>query len=72
MAQVLGNLGISLAEDTYMSGEPQDPTPSHSNPVFDLPDMEMPSSEGTKQPEPHFNESNTLHQPKRYREVVTS
>jgi hypothetical protein len=35
-----------------MSGEPQAPTSSHSNLVFDLPDMEMPSPEATEQPEP--------------------
>jgi hypothetical protein len=49
MAQVLGNLGTSITEDTDRSGEPQAPTSSHSNPVLDLPDMEMPSPEGTKQ-----------------------
>jgi hypothetical protein len=63
MAQVLGNLGISLTEDTDRSGEPQAPTSSHSNPVFDLPDMEMPSPEGTEQPEPQFDENNPLEQP---------
>jgi len=52
MAQVLENLGISLIEDTDRLGEPQAPTSSHSNPVFDLPDIKIPSPEGKKQPEP--------------------
>jgi hypothetical protein len=60
MSQVLGNFGISLTENTDKSGEPQAPTSSHSNPVFDLLDMEMPSLEGTKQPKPQFDESNPL------------
>ena len=62
MAQVLGNLGISLAKDTDRFGEPQAPTSSHSNPVLDLPDMEMPSPEGTEQPEPHIEVNNPLEQ----------
>ena len=45
MAQVLGNLGTSMAEDTKRYGEPQAPTSSHSNPVLDIPDVEMPSHE---------------------------
>jgi hypothetical protein len=48
MAQVLGNLGISLIEYTDSSREPQAPTSSHSNPVFDLLDTEMSSPEGAE------------------------
>jgi hypothetical protein len=47
MAQVLGNLGTSITEDTDRSGEHQAPT-SSSNLVLDLPDMEMASPEDTK------------------------
>ena len=47
MAQVLENLGISLTKNLDRSREPQAPTSSHSNPVIDLPDMDMPSPEGT-------------------------
>jgi hypothetical protein len=43
MAQVLGNLGALIIEDTDKSA----PTSSHSNPFLDLPNMEMPSPEGT-------------------------
>jgi hypothetical protein len=63
MAQVLGNLGISLIENADRSGEPQAPTSSHSNPVFDLPDMEIPSPEGIEQPEPQFDENDPLEKP---------
>jgi hypothetical protein len=59
----LGNLGILLTENTDRSGEPQAPTSSHSNLVFDLLDMEMPSLEGTEQPEPQFDENDPLQQP---------
>jgi hypothetical protein len=66
MAQVLGNLGISLTEDTDRPEEPQAPTSPPSNSVFDLPDMEMPSSpmrespEVAEQPEPQFDENSPL------------
>jgi hypothetical protein len=69
MAQVLGNLGISLTKDIDRSGEPQAPNSSYSNLVFDLIDMEIPSTGGTKQPEQSFR---TTRAPIRYREVVTS
>ena len=62
MAQLLGNLGISLTKNKDRFGEPQAPTSSHSNPVFDLPDMEMPSFEGIEQPEPQFDENDSLEQ----------
>jgi hypothetical protein len=62
MAQVLGNLGISLTENTDRSQEPQAPTSSHSNPLLDLPDMDMPSPEGTEQPKPHIEVNNPLEQ----------
>jgi hypothetical protein len=45
MAQVLGNLGTSIVEDTDRSRELQAPTSSHSKPVLDIPDVEMPSHE---------------------------
>jgi hypothetical protein len=61
MAQVLGNLGTSVTEDTGRSEEHQAPT-SSSNPALDLPDMEMPSPEDTEQPEPHIEVNNPLEQ----------
>jgi len=62
MSQVLGNLGISIIVDTYRSGEHQEPNSSHSDPVLDLPDMDIPSPEGTKHPEPHIEVNNPLEQ----------
>ena len=60
MVKVFKNLGISLIEDIDRSREPQSPTSSHSNPIFDLPNMEMPSPEGAEQLEPYFDENNPL------------
>jgi hypothetical protein len=66
MAQVFGNLGISLTEDTDRPEEPQAPTSPPSNSVFDLTDMEIPSSlmrespKVVEQPEPHFKENSPL------------
>jgi translation initiation factor 1 (eIF-1/SUI1) len=60
MAQVLGNLGISLTEDIDRTEEHQAPNSSSSNHVFDLPDMEMPSPEGAEQPEAQFDENSPL------------
>jgi hypothetical protein len=69
MAQVLENLGTSIAKDTDRSGEPQALTSSHSNPILDLPDMEIPSPEGTKQLEPHIEVNSPLEQTKQPEET---
>ena len=64
MDQVLGNLGTSITEDTNKAREPQAPTSSHSNPVLDLPDMEMLSPKETKQLEPHIEGNSHFEQSK--------
>jgi hypothetical protein len=57
MAQVLGNLGTSVTKNVRRSEEHQAPT-SPSNPVMDLPDIEMPFPEDATQPEPHIEVNN--------------
>jgi hypothetical protein len=70
MAQVLGNLGTSITEDTGRFEEHQAPTYS-SNLALDLPDMEMPSLEETEQSKPHIEVNSPVEQtehPKETRE----
>jgi hypothetical protein len=68
MARVLGNLGMSLTEDTDNPEEPQASISPPSNSVFDNPDVEMPSSpmreytDVAEKPEPQFNERSPLEQ----------
>jgi hypothetical protein len=59
IAQVLGNLGTSVTEDTSRSEEHQKPT-SSSNPALDLPDIQMPFPEDIKQLKPHIEVNNPL------------
>jgi hypothetical protein len=59
MAQVLGNLGTSIDKDTNRSEEHQAPT-SSSNPIVDLPDIEMPFPKDTEQAEPHTEVNNPV------------
>jgi hypothetical protein len=61
MAQVLGNLGISIDKDTNRSEEHQ-ALASSSNPIVDLPDIEMPFPEETEQTEPHTEVNNPVEQ----------
>jgi len=53
IAQVLGNLGTSVNKNVSRSEEHQEPT-SPSNPIMDLPNIEMPFLEDETHLETHI------------------
>jgi hypothetical protein len=68
MGQVLGNLGISIEKDRNKSEEHK-ALASSSNPVVDLPDIEMSLPEETKRTEPHTKANNHVEQAKHIEEI---